>query len=180
MTATFLILAAITLAGTAAAMGLRNAVHCVLALTAGFAGLAGIYLYLGAQFVGFTQIMVYVGAVAILAVFAIMMTHHPGQAEEPFSRFWVWGAIIAAGVFLTLGRAISLAFAPIDSVIPAVPAPTITVQQIGDALMHRYVLPLEIIGLLLTAALIGAVIVAMDPKDALKHEASDGEENTAE
>lgn len=164
--ATFLILAAITIAGTAAAMGLRNAVHCVLALTAGFAGIAGLYLYLGAQFVGFTQIMVYVGAVAILAVFAIMMTHHPGQPEEPFSRYWLWGAIIAAAVFFTLARAIRLAFDPAGSVLAAPPqTPDITVQQIGDALMHRYVLPLEIIGLLLTAALIGAVIIAMDPKD---------------
>ena len=66
MTATFLILAAITIAGTVAAMALRNLVHCVLALTVGFAGLAALYLQLGAQFVGFTQILVYVGAVAIL------------------------------------------------------------------------------------------------------------------
>ena len=166
MTVTFLILAAITIAGTAAAMGLRNAVHCVLALTAGFAGVAGLYLYLGAQFVGFTQIMVYVGAVAILAVFAIMMTHNPGQAEEPFSRYWVWGAVIAVAVFLTLARAVHLAFEPASSVLAVPPqAPDITVQQIGDALMRRYVLPLEIIGLLLTAALIGAVIIAMDPRD---------------
>ncbi|HXE06867.1 MAG TPA: NADH-quinone oxidoreductase subunit J [Acidobacteriaceae bacterium] len=166
MTATFLILAAITVAGTAAAMGLRNAVHCVLALTVGFAGVAGLYLYLGAQFVGFTQIMVYVGAVAILAVFAIMMTHNPGQPEEPFSRYWVWGAVIAAAVFLTLARAVHLAFEPTSSVLAVPPqAPDITVQQIGDALMRRYVLPLEIIGLLLTAALIGAVIIAMDPRD---------------
>jgi len=166
MTLTFLILAAITIAGTAAAMGLRNAVHCVLALTAGFAGIAGLYLYLGAQFVGFTQIMVYVGAVAILAVFAIMMTHNPGQPEEPFSRYWLWGAVIAAAVFVTLAHAVRLAFVPTGSVLAAPPqAPDITVQQIGEALMHRYVLPLEIIGLLLTAALIGAVIIAMDPKD---------------
>ncbi len=166
MTATFLILAAIIVAGTAAAMGLRNAVHCVLALTLGFLGLAGLYLYLDAQFVGLTQIMVYVGAVAILAVFAIMMTHHPGEPEETFSRLWLWGAIIAAAVFLTLARAISLAFAPYRSALSSPPPqPTVTVQQIGDALMHRYILPLEIIGLLLTAALIGAVIIAMDPKD---------------
>jgi NADH-quinone oxidoreductase subunit J len=174
MTLTFLILAAITVAGTAAAMGLRNAVHCVLALTAGLAGIAALYLYLGAEFVGFTQIMVYVGAVAILAVFAIMMTHNPGQAEEPFSRYWLWGAVIAAAVFLTLARAVHLACEPARSVL-AGPSqtPNITVQQIGDALMHRYVLPLEIIGLLLTAALIGAVIIAVDPKDDSKEDAAE-------
>jgi len=162
MTAPFLILAALAVAGTAAAMGLRNGVHCVLALTVGFAALAALYLQLGAQFVGFTQIMVYVGAVAILAVFAIMMTHHPGLIEAPFSRNWLWGAVIAAAVFATLARAISLGTASAPS---APPEPSATVNQIGDALMHRYILPLEIVGLLLTAALIGAVIIAIDPKD---------------
>jgi NADH-quinone oxidoreductase subunit J len=160
MTATFLILAILAGAGTAGAMGLRNAVHCVLALTVGFAALAALYLQLGAQFVGFTQIMVYVGAVAILAVFAIMMTHHPGLIEAPFSRNWLWGAAIAAAVFATLARAISLGTASAPS---APPEPAATVQQIGNALMHRYILPLEIVGLLLTAALIGAVVIAMDP-----------------
>jgi NADH-quinone oxidoreductase subunit J len=47
---------------------------------------------------------------------------------------------------------------------PVAAQPEATVQQIGDALMHRFVLPLEIIGLLLTAALIGAVVLAMDMK----------------
>jgi NADH-quinone oxidoreductase subunit J len=162
MTTTFLILGAITVAGTAAAMGLRNAVHCVLALTLGLAGLAALYLELGAQFVGFTQIIVYVGAVAILAVFAIMMTHHPGLADSPvFSSNWLWGGVIAVAVFAVLARAVYLSGVAGRSA-PAQPAAT--VQQIGDALMHRFVLPLEIIGLLLTAALIGAVVLAMDTK----------------
>jgi len=169
MTATFLILAALAVVGTAAAMGLRNAIHCVLALTVGFAALAALYLQLGAQFVGFTQIMVYVGAVAILAVFAIMMTHHPGLIEAPFSRNWLWGVVIAAAVFATLARAIRLAL-PAGSVLRTPAEPSANVTQIGDALMHRYVLPLEIIGLLLTAALIGAVIIAMDPKDSASRE----------
>ncbi len=161
---TFLILALITVAGTAAAMALRNAVHCVLALTVGFAGLAGLYLQLDAQFVGFTQILVYVGAVAILAVFAIMMTQsaaHPGpprplihlahrQPSSPPPSLPSSPGHIRAGL--------------IPSAAP--PAPTVTVQQIGDALMHRFVLPLEIIGLLLTAALIGAVVLALPEQPA--------------
>ena len=94
MTATFLILAAITIAGTVAAMALRNLVHCVLALTLGFAGLAALYLQLGAQFVGLTQILVYVGAVAILAVFVIMMTQKPTQTSgvDLFFLLGLWGS----------------------------------------------------------------------------------------
>jgi NADH-quinone oxidoreductase subunit J len=162
MTVAFLILAAITIAGTAAAMGLRNAVHCVLALTVGFAGIAAIYLQLGAQFVGLTQIMVYVGAVAILAVFAIMMTHRPAP-EKPatYSSFWLAGSVIAVAVFAVLAWAI------VSSGTSAQVAqePQVSVQQIGDSLMHQYVLPLEIMGLLLTAALIGAVVIAMDRRE---------------
>jgi NADH-quinone oxidoreductase subunit J len=163
MTVIFLVLAAITVAGTAAAMGLRNAIHCVLALTVGFAGVAGLYLELDAQFVGFTQIMVYVGAVAILAVFAIMMTHKPGLIEATvFSKHWLAGAIVAAAVFSVLAWAIGSSGV---SAQPLPQQPDLTVQQIGDALMHHFVLPLEIMGLLLTAALIGAVVIAMDRKE---------------
>jgi NADH-quinone oxidoreductase subunit J len=161
MTLGFFILAAITITGTAAAMGLRNPVHCILALTVGFAGIAALYLQLGAQFVGFTQLMVYVGAVAILAVFAIMMTHRPSSTDPAaYSSHWLAGSVIAAAVFAVLAWAIRNSTALAKSPLPE---PAASVQQIGDALMHRFVLPLEIVGLLLTAALIGAVVIAMDP-----------------
>jgi NADH-quinone oxidoreductase subunit J len=166
MTASFMILAVITVAGTAAAVSLRNAVHCVLALTVGFAGVAALYLQLGAQFVGLTQIMVYVGAVAILAVFAIMMTHSPEPVKQPtFSSLWTWGSVVAAAVFAVLVRAICSSAASTQNLPPQ---PEVTVQQIGDALMHRFVLPLEIMGLLLTAALIGAVVIAMGHREEMK------------
>jgi len=156
----FLILAAITIAGTAAAMSLRSAIHCILALTIGLVGLAALYLLLGAQFVGFTQILVYVGAVAILAVFAIMMTQGPGKTIQPIlSTNWPAGVLVATAVFAILAWAIHST--------PAHSTPTqpdVSVNQIGAALMHHYVLPLEIMGLLLTAALIGAVILAMPEK----------------
>ena len=158
-------------AGTAAAVGLRNPVHCVLALTLGFAGIAMLYLQLGAQFVGFTQILVYVGAVAILAVFAIMMTHNDRPRTLPgSSSAWVAGCIVAVAVFAVLARAIvsSAPSTPGQPPQPGAPQPGVTVQQIGDALMHRFVLPLEIMGLLLTAALIGAVVIAMDRGEEMK------------
>jgi len=166
MTVFFMIFAVLTVAGMAAAMGLRNAVHCVLALTVGFAGVAALYLQLGAQFVGLTQIMVYVGAVAILAVFAIMMTHSPEPVKQPaFSSQWFVGSIVAASVFAVLAWEIR-SNAAFTQGLP--PQPYVTVQQIGDALMHHFVLPLEIMGLLLTAALIGAVVIAMGHEEEMK------------
>ena len=159
----FLILAALTIIGASAAMGLRNLIHCVLALTLGFVGLAMLYLELGAQFVGFTQILVYVGAVAILSVFAIMMTRSAGPNAEPaLSASWISGLVVAGATFAVLAWAIISS----NITTAASDQPEVSVKAIGNALMHNYAVPLEIMGLLLTAALIGAVIVAMPQEKA--------------
>jgi len=160
MTLVFLLLAAITILGMGAAMSLRNPVRCVVGLTVGFLGLAALYLQLGAQFVGLTQVLVYVGAVAILIIFAIMMTRSTESPEQQtFSRLWFAGIAIAVVVFAVLGWAIHFGahMLPTQAALPELP-----VQQIGDALLHRFVLPLEIIAVLLTAALIGAGVLALD------------------
>ena len=160
MTISFLLLAAITIIGTAAAMSLKNLVHCVLALSLGLVGLAALYMQLGAQFVGFTQILVYVGAVAILAAFAIMMTRSADPTlSNTASSFRASGGLIAVLVFAVLAWA-TLSGSSARPLFTA--APESSVGQVGAALMHRFVLPLEVIGLLLTAALIGAGILAMD------------------
>src|ERR1700753_4263958 len=149
MTAGFTILAILTLLGAGAAMGLRSVMHCVLALTLGMLGLAMLYLGLGAQFVGFTQVLVYVGAVAILAVFAIMLTRSTGpHALEAFSSYAGAGVAVALGVFAVIAWAI--VHTNSFSARSTSPQPIVAVPQIGDALVHRYVVPLEIIGALLT------------------------------
>jgi len=163
MTAVFYIVAALTIAGALAAVWLKNTVHCALALTVAFAGLALLFLELDAQFAGFAQILVYIGAVAILVVFAILLTRgSETPVDTVYSRNWFWGFLIAAAVFATLGWAVlhSTNVLPHETAVPAV-----TVLQIGNALMSRYVLVLEIIALLLTIATIGAVIVAMAEKE---------------
>jgi len=159
MPSTFAIIAAVTIAAAVAAMSLRNLIHCALALVVAFAGLAAAYLQLSAQFVGFAQILVYIGAVSILIVFAILLTRSGENPNEKiFSKSWAAGIAVVLGVLGILIWAITNSRA-INRELP--PAPEATVQKIGDALMSRFVLPLEVIGLLLTAALIGAVIIAM-------------------
>lgn len=162
MTPVFYILAAITLLGGLAAVTLRNTVHCALAVSVAFAGLALLFLSLDAQFAGFAQILIYVGAVAILVVFAILLTRNSEEIKgQIFSKSWLTGLVIAAAVFAVLGWAV-IRTAPM---LPqSAPVPAVTTHDIGAALMGRYVLPLEIVALLLTAALIGAVIVAMYEK----------------
>jgi NADH-quinone oxidoreductase subunit J len=163
MTWPFALIAVLTIASAVAAMSLRHLVHCALALSVTFAGLAALYLQLDAQFVGFAQILVYIGAVAILIVFAILLTRGSGPPEQSlFSSGWLAGVGIAVGVFGVLS-AVLLASRALNTGQP-VPVQA-TVRQIGDQLMTRYILPLEVIGLLLTAALIGAVIIAMKEKE---------------
>jgi NADH-quinone oxidoreductase subunit J len=161
MSCTWIILAVLTIAGAVAALSLRNLVHCALALALALAGLAAIYLQLDAQFVGFAQFLVYIGAVAILIVFAILLTR---GAEPPaqaiFSRTWGVGLAVAAAVFGVLCAAIAHSRVLAPNGGPP-PAPAASVRQIGDQLMTKYILPLEVTGLLLTAALIGAVIIAL-------------------
>jgi NADH-quinone oxidoreductase subunit J len=162
MTLPFWILAVLTLAGGVAAMTLRRLVHCALALTVAFAGLAGLYLNLGAEFVGLAQLLVYVGAIAILIVFAILLTRGGEGAEEHvFSPTGLAGAVIALAVFAVLAWAVETSGV---AGTPAVTAPSNSMREIGLMLMQRYVLPLEVIALMLTAAMIGAVLLALREK----------------
>lgn len=166
----FLVIAVVIVASGIAAVSLRNLVHCALALTVTFVGLAAAFLLLGAEFVGFAQILVYVGAVAILVVFAILLTR---AADEPASgvRRVPWmGVSIALVVFGTMVGIIQK-----SRVLerPQTAAPALSVKGLGHKMMEQYVLPLEIIGLLLTAALIGAAVIAMQDKTtALKRDSA--------
>lgn len=166
----FAIIAALTVVSAIAAMSLRNLVHCALCLALVFAGIAAFYLQLGAAFAGWAQVLVYVGAVAILIVFAILLTRSGEITEKP-SRSWWLGLVIAVALFGVLVKCVTTSSLA-QRLPPAKPEPT--VRQLGDQLMTRYVLPLEMIGLLLTAAAIGAVIIAM--KDS--RQMSEGHEAT--
>src|SRR5579872_5782739 len=99
MTVPFLILALLTLAGGIASMTLRRLVHCALALTVAFAGLATLYLNLGAEFAGLAQLLGCVGAIAILIVSAL---RRPRGSEEQrqslFSPASFGGRVIALAV----------------------------------------------------------------------------------
>jgi NADH-quinone oxidoreductase subunit J len=162
MTAVFSMLAVITIAGAVAAMTLRNPVHSVLALVLAFTGLSTLYLSLGAQFVGFAQILIYIGAVSILIVFVILLTRSSETAEAVRApRSWIAGLVIAAVVFGLLGRSILGSSVARQATTGQ---PGVAVKQIGEALMGPFVLPLEVLALLLTAALVGAVIVAVDDR----------------
>src|SRR5881398_1513002 len=141
MLAVFFSLALLTVAGAIAAMSLRNLVHCALALTVAFAGLAALYLQLDAQFVGLAQILVYIGAVAILIVFAILLTRGSGPPQQPvFTSSWVMSVGIAVLAFGSLAATTLTSLVTRSTINPkSVVAADIAVKSIGNKLMKEYV-----------------------------------------
>lgn len=140
-------------------MSLRNLIHSVLALVLAFVGLAAVYLQLGAQFIGLAQILVYIGAVAILIVFAVLLTRDTGTTSTSIlSSFWIGSGAVGVAIFGILAWAIH--HSAISRGATQV-QPKASMLEIGSALMLRFAVPLEIIGVLLTVALIGAVTIAM-------------------
>ena len=159
MSAAFVFIALIALFGAAGAVFFRQIVHCVLCLAVAFVGVSMLYLQLGAQFLGFAQILIYVGAVTILILFAILLTRNsgPSLSESPFSAGRGIGLLISGAVFACLVWAVRQS----SMLRPAAVDPDVSVQKIGERLMTEYVLPLEVVALLLTVAMIGAVTIAM-------------------
>ena len=154
----FLVIAIITLSGALAAATLRKLIHAALCLVIAFVGVAAYFFLLGAEFVGLVQVFVYVGAVAVLIVFTILLT----RREVNGTRGINWsGAIVALAVFggllWTILKTKSLA-------IPAPQIELLTVKRIGEVLMTDFVWPLQCVGLVLTAALIGALVLVMEEK----------------
>ena len=154
----FLVIAIITLSGALAAATLRKLIHAALCLVIAFVGLAAYFFLLGAEFVGLVQVFVYVGAVAVLIVFTILLT----RREVNGTRGIKWGGAIVAlavfgGLLVTILKTKSLA-------IPAPQIEPLTVKRIGEVLMTDFVWPLQCVGLILTAALIGALVLVMEEK----------------
>ena len=155
-TLAFIVIAILTLGAAMAAATLRKLMHAALSFAVAFVGIAAFFFLLGAEFVGLVQIFVYIGAVAVLIVFTILLTRRDVEKDRMFN--WS-GVVIAIAVFGGLIWAI-LKTQSLSVAAPEIPA--LTVKRIGEVLMTNYVWPLQCVGLLLTAALIGALILVMN------------------
>jgi len=162
----FLIVAIVTLVAAIAVVTSRNLIHSALWLIMTLFGVAVFYVLLDAGFFAVIQVVIYIGAIAILFIFAAMLTRRVMQDTGPQSNpNWWLGALIA---LLLLG---GIALVLISWQGFTTPAPVLTGQsgqlsQLGLALVSpdQYVLPFELASVLLVAGMIGAIFVAGDKK----------------
>lgn len=135
----------------------KNIVHAALYLVVVLAGAAALYILLTAEFVGWVQVLVYIGAVVILFLFGIMLTRAPMGGDTNLDNDQRWPAAVVS-VFLlgVLATLLIDAFADKEIVLHS---PTRT-QQVADAIFKVYVVPFEVVSILLLAALVGAVVIA--------------------
>lgn len=159
----FWVLAVVTVTGAILTVTLRNIVHCVLAAVLFFTGIAGLYFNLRAEFLGASQILIYVGAVATLILFAIMLTR--GLREEDGQVRHVLGSKVLglATAAAVLGLLLH-ALASQKWTLPGSPGAHPLSADIGRDLLTSFLLPFEVVALLLTAALVGAIVIALDEK----------------
>lgn len=155
----FAVLAALMLASAALAFALRNLIHSALLLILTWAGVAGFYLWAGAEFVAFAQLLIYVGAVSMVVLFAVLLTRR-GNTDPVIERSSVrraFAAVIAGGAVagVLVASVLGTDFAP-SAPVPATP----TVKQLGFELMGPHAASLLVVGILLTVALIGATVIA--------------------
>ena len=158
----FLLLAGVMLGSALLVVVGRDIIRSALWLILSFAGLAGIYGLLGNGFMAITQVLVYIGAVAVLVLFAVMITQSKrGPAKLVFQRQWWAGAIAAVLLFLLLAVTIGqTAFPLAEEVVSAVSATDIAINLFDD-----YLFAFEALGVLLLAAVIGGLYLAKRDDD---------------
>ena len=139
----------------------QNVVHAALYLVAVLAGSAAQFLLVAAEFVAWVQVIVYIGAVVVLFLFGIMLTRAPMKAEASIDYPKRWPAALAGlfvfGIFtaLTIDAFGAKKIALNDSLLKLGNTATV-----GSAVFRTYVLPFEVVSILLLAALVGAVVLA--------------------
>jgi len=136
----------------------NNVVHAALYLVGALAGSAGLFLLLSAEFVAWTLVLVYIGAVVVLFLFGIMITRAPTGADEGLDGdHKVWPALLSLALFVTISWGTIDAFG--TDPITTTGDPTVT-EILGESLLGRFVIPFEIVGFVLLAALIGGITIA--------------------
>ena len=163
MTLADVLLAAFGLLALGAALAVVTTDRIVRAglwLAVAFAGIAGAALVLAAEFLAWVLVLVYVGAIVVLLLFATMLTRAPTDPSDDLDRSRRPGAVVAGGVGLGLAAVMVGAFGWTKAEVRA----SGDAAAMGEAVFAEWVLPFEVLSLLLLAALVGAVAVSTRAK----------------
>ena len=133
-----------------------NLVHSALFMAVTFACIAVVYMLLNADYLAVVQIMVYVGAITILFVFGVMLTKREYIEESSqFNRYKIYGAIVAAALFIVFAVNIFSAKFTLSTVTPA----DSTIKAISSLLLNDYSIAFQVVGVLLLVSTIGAIVI---------------------
>jgi NADH-quinone oxidoreductase subunit J len=155
----FILLGGLTLGCGLMVVTTRNLFHAALWLVGSFFGVAGIYGMLEAEFLAVSQVLIYIGAIATLIIFAAMLTRGMMLGRIRTSNFQ---AGITAVVAVLLFGLVVMAVLQVDWPTQAPAAPPDTIAMIGQAFVTGYVVPFEIVSVLLLVALVGAIMIARE------------------
>lgn len=156
----FWILAPIIVVSAIMVVSLKNIFHCALALIVCLFTVAGIYVMLNAEFLAAAQVLIYVGAVSILMIFAIMLTGKLASKEIVQTNKNALVAFIMCLAFVFTMVELSRSTKVWTMATKALPENNIL--ALGKALLTEYMLPFEVVSILMLAALIGAVLLARE------------------
>jgi NADH-quinone oxidoreductase subunit J len=162
----FLIVGAATLLSALLVVTVRDLVHAALWLVAALFGVAILYTLLNAGFLAVVQVVVYIGAIAILFIFAVMLTRRQAaDTGAALNKNWWAGALMAVLTFVGLAFLL-LGWNGFSKTASAMPSGFNAIDQLGGALTSPagFVLPFEVASVLLLAALVGAVYLAFNKK----------------
>jgi NADH-quinone oxidoreductase subunit J len=155
----FWVLAVITVGAALAVVHTRDMFRATLALVVSFLGVAGIFVLLNAEFIAVVQVLVYAGGVSVLVIFAVMVTRDVPEGNRN-TRVQPLALVSAAGLLLALIYAVVKAqwtVLPDDLPGPVAAALVDSPAQLGQLLLNEFVLPFEIAGIVLLAAVVGAL-----------------------
>lgn len=154
VTLAFFVLAGITLTSALGVMASRSLFHAVLFLILTFVGIAGFFVLLSAEFLATAQVVIYVGAISVLVLFAVLLT--PAASRDNGETRMLIPAVLAGGSLATVFLFViyNANWGTIQE------SPGVTAYELGMALVDRWALPFEMASVLLTAALIGSVMIA--------------------
>jgi NADH-quinone oxidoreductase subunit J len=136
----------------------RNVIHAALYLVATLAGAAALYLLLLAEFVAWVQVLIYVGAIVVLMLFGLMLTRAPIGSGDFDNNQRLLAAVTAGAVFLSTSFVLYDAFE--GETINFARSTGTKTATVGEVIFTAYVLPFEVVSVLLLAALVGAVVIA--------------------